>query len=82
MQKTLIYPTKEIYHPKNGLNCLYKGIPLREVPRLDALIHEMLKKNIPKPYYLTYEVNEDDELYDYPTHVTAEEREHIKKHGW
>ncbi len=39
--------------------------------------------NIPKPYYLTYDVNEeDDELYDYPTHVTAEEREPIKKHGW
>ncbi|WP_269447692.1 hypothetical protein [Atopobium deltae] len=42
----------------------------------------MSKAQIPEPYYLTYEVNEGDELYDYPTHVTPKEREHLEKHGW
>ncbi len=82
MQKTLVFPPKNTYHPSQGLNCLYKGVPLREVVRLDREIYEMSKAQIPEPYYLIYEVNEGDELYDYPTHVTPKEREHLEKHGW
>lgn len=82
MQRTLTYPPENIYDPAYGLNCLYKGVPVHEVSRIHKKIHELLDAGIPKPYVLPYEINDGDELYDYPKHVTPEERERIERVGY